>query len=251
MPVIWKGPTNALVLQPNSPKLTYGDRVKAVDIYKGPQSLCAASMLPRGTFGTGFRTGWVVTQSEVVTDRGYIGTLNIEWEAGGAYASQPLPVGTFDLTPQELYPKIERNPFFAGIKIETINWCRNAMDQAIQGNAQNVTSITLPTQITDAQQLAFAQKLIAKWAIGEDTYYLAGWKYSYETFSYTEPTPAIGGVSVANPGGPANLPAGLAWIRLASVVKPVGVNGSMYVTTNNFLGGPNGYWDSDIYPAGS
>src|ERR1700722_670419 len=98
--LIWKGPTNALVMQPNSPSLTYGERVRAKDTYKGLQSLCAESMVARGTFGTGFRSGWVCIQSTVDTSRGDVGTLTIEWEAGGSEADQPLPTGDFSLEPQ-------------------------------------------------------------------------------------------------------------------------------------------------------
>lgn len=245
--VIWRGPTNALVYQPNAPKLTYGDRVKAVDIYKGPQALCAASMLARGTFGTGFRGGWVCTQSEVTTDRGNIGTLTIEWEAGGTGADQPLPSGDFRLEPQELYPKIERNPFFSGITFKTLNACRNAIDLAAQGGSQSIQDNFLTNNVTDPTQLALAEKLVAKWQIGEDTYYLAGWRYSYDVYSYTQPTLNPGGVIALAPGGPASLPSGVAWIQLADTIEPAGVNGSMFKLTHNFLGGPNGYWDSDIY----
>jgi len=247
MPVIWTGPTNALVLQPNSPRLTYGDRVKAVDIYKGLQSLCATSMIPRGTFGTGFRAGWVCTQCEAVADRGHIGTLTIEWEAGGTGADQPLPAGEFRLEPQELYPKIERNPYFANITYPTVNICRNAIDAATANGTGLVGPNFLTNNITDPTQLALAQKLVAKWQNGEDTYYLAGWRYSFATYSYTEPTLNPGGELVTNPGGPVTLPAGVAWLRLADHIEPAGVNGSMYKLTQNYLGGPNGYWDSDLY----
>jgi hypothetical protein len=247
MPIHWSGPTNALVVQPSSPHLTYGERVKAVDIYRGLQSLCASSMIPRGTFGTGFRAGWVCTQSEVTTERGNIGTLTIEWEAGGTGADQPLPAGGFVLEPQELYPKIERNPFFASITYQTVNICRNAIDAATANGTGIVSASFLANNISDPAQLALAEKLVAKWQTGEDTYYLAGWRYSFETFSYTEPALNPGGGIVSEPGGPVTLPAGVAWLRLADHLEPAGVNGSMYKLTQHYLGGPNGYWDSDIY----
>jgi len=250
MPVIWKGPTNALVMQPNSPALTYGDRVKAVDVYKGPQPLCAASMIPRGTFGTGFRTGWVCTQSAVATERGGIGTLTIEWEAGGSAATQPLPAGSFSLDPQELYPKIERAGVFADLKFDTINIVYRGLYGGQTPN--NITTASLVTLIADPEQLSLAQLLLAKLQKGEETFYLASWRYSYEVFSYLEPAINNGGEITANPGGPvANLPGGVSWLRLADKIEPAGVNGSMYKLTLNFLGGPAlggvGYWDPDIY----
>ena len=272
MPIIWKGPTNGLVMQPNSPSLTYGDRVKAVDIYKGPQNLCAANMVPRGTFGTGFRAGWVCTQSAVTTDRVLIGTLTIEWEAGGAGATQPLPSGSFSMDPQEQYPKIERAAVFNGIKPETLNVCYNALNGS---NTDGNPAITLdnlptlpifgghgsgntPTPTTDqTQQLALARKLLAKLVAGEETFYLAGWRYTFEIFSYTEPVLDQGGFALTgNPPGPiSDFPSGVSWLRLADKVDPAGVNGSMYKTTCTYLGTPVfngiGVWDPDIYLGGS
>ena len=260
MSVHWKGPTNALVMQPNSPTLTYGDRVQAVDVYKGPQNMCAASMIPRGAFGTGFRSGWVCTKSSVTVERGLIGTLTIEWEAGGTYATQPLPTGSFSLDPQELYPKIERAKMFQGIGFDTLNICYNAI---LGGNSNGHPKITpanlssrFPNPNNDpaiSQQLSLAQKLLAKLQLGEDTFYLASWRYTYEVYSYTEPTPNQGGfVVMGSPAGPApQLPGNVSWLRLADKIEPAGVNGSMYKTVLTFLGGPYlngmGWWDTDIY----
>ncbi len=260
--ILWRGPTNALVLQPNSPRLTYGDRVKAVDVYKGPQSLCVTSMIPRGTFGTGYRTGWVCTQSEVLTERGTIGTLTLEWEAGGYNATQPLPVGSFSMDPQELYPKVERAGVFQPLTFDTINIVYNCLYSANSSGNPALTPATLPNQtpfknsLTDpaqAQQLALAKKLLDKLQKGEETFYIAGWRYSYEVYSYTQPTLNNGGFVVSGtPGGPiSNFPAGVSWLRLADKVDPAGVAGSMYKTTFNFIGGPIlngvGYWDPDVY----
>ena len=283
MPVIWKGPTNGLVMQPNSPALTFGDRVKAVDIYKGPQNLCAANMIPRGTFGLGFRAGWVCTQSAVATERGLIGTLTIEWEAGGAGAIAPLPAGGFSLRPQELNPRTERAGCFNGINPETVNICLNIIQgsNTTTNGEPAVTLATLPYLKTfgghgvppvtnpptvppapspspdQAKQLGLAQKLLSKLQIGEETFYLAGWRYSFEVFSYVQPAINQGGyVLSGNPGGPiTNFPAACSWLRLADECEPAGVNGSMFKTTQTYLGQPKyggtGAWDPDIYPVPS
>jgi hypothetical protein len=299
----WKGPTNALVYQPNSPRLVYGDRVKAVDIYKGVQALCAESMLARGTFGTGFRAGWVVNQCTCDTSRGQVGTLTIDWEAGGSEADQPLPVGDFSLEPQEIYPKIERNAFFgnmveggeivpgSGILPETVRGAYNAMysfqqdpsktpqyflNQSINGSTANVNGVSVtfgginfashPNTNANAQY-AFGNALVGKLANGEESYYIAGYRYSYDLYSYTEPTLSEGGI-IANRlegdvlqypnsaqydlGGPLNaaVPDNQGWLRLADKVEPAGVNGSMYRLTITWLGGPNGLWDPDLYTVG-
>jgi hypothetical protein len=262
----WKGPTNALVFAKNSPTLEYGDRVRATDIYMGPQNLCAASMLARGTFGNGFRLGWVVNQCSCTNDRGGIGTLTIQWEAGGAYADQPLPVGDFDLSPEELYPKIERSAAFQSpnpITFTTLNISKCAVDLATNASGSPLVGADFLTKniangvngydsANAAIQLPLAQNLVAKWLRGEETYYLAGWRYWYEVYSYAAPTVSKGGIT-GTPGGPlaAALPSGVSWLRLADKVTPAGVNGSMFKNTISWLGGPQiggvGYWDSDIY----
>lgn len=251
--VVWKGPTNGLVMSPDSPKLVYGDRVRATDIYMAPQSVCAANMLPRGTFGSGFRAGWVVNQCTVDTMRGMIGRLTIEWEAGGSGASQPLPVGSFSLKPQELYPKIERASCFNGITAATLNAVYCSISSATNASGSQIaTSSFLATNVTDPTQLALAENLQSKLMAGEETFYLAGWRYTYEVYSYTAPTISRGGVP-GTPGGPmaGDLPSNVAWLRLADDLDPAGVNGSMYKLTVSWLGGPiwggTGYWDSDVY----
>jgi hypothetical protein len=100
---------------------------------------------------------------------------------------------------------------------------------------------------TPGTQSAFFYSLLGKLQKGEESYYLTGYRYSYEIFSYTEPTLTDGGI-IGTPGGPVSaLPADMAWLRLADKLEPAGVNGSMYKQTINWLGGPNGYWDSDLY----
>jgi hypothetical protein len=252
--LIWKGPTNALVYQPNAPRLVYGDRVKSVDIYKGPQTLCAESMLARGTFGTGSRAGWVVNQCTCDTSLGTVGTLTIEWEAGGSSADQPLPTGDFSLEPQEIYPKIERNPFFSGITADTVSAVYNCLYSFDRTGANSANAI-IQSRVTDAQdggtsgtQTAFASELLQKLQNGEESYYIAGYRYSFSTYSYTEPSLSPGGI-IGTPAGPisGDLPSGVQWLRLADKIEPAGVNGSMYKLTQNWIGGPSGYWDSDLY----
>lgn len=254
--LIWKGPTNALVYQPTAPRLEYSDRVKSIDIYAGPQVLCAGSMLARGTFGTFTRAGWVVTQCTCDTLRGTIGLLTITWEAGGSVADQPLPVGDFSLEPQELYPKVERNPFFSGIEADTVSAVYNCLYAFNQTGANSANSI-INTRVTGpldngnaaGPQTTFANELLAMLQRGEESYYIAGYRYSYESYSYTRPSLSTGGFT-GTPAGPLSgaLPPNIAWLRLADKEDPAGVNGSMYKLTVNWLGGPNGFWDPNLYP---
>jgi hypothetical protein len=240
----------------DSGALAAGDRIRLTDSMYGPLSLCYSVQPPRGGFGTSNfnglgidRGGWVVNQSTVTNQRAGIGKLVIEWEAGGSAGYAALPSGGFSLKPQELNPKIERNPFFTGILYATIQLVYAALYAQTQTGSSTAYN-TIQT-IPDATQKALANKLLAKLLNGEETYYLAGWSYSYELYSYTLPTIAIGGIT-QTPGGPmaGDLPSGLSWLRLADDIEPAGVSGSMYKLTLNYLGGPNGHWDTDIYPPG-
>lgn len=254
--LIWKGPTNALVYAPDSGGWVGTDRIRATDIYYGSYSYCESNLLSRGTFGSGGRAGWVVNQCTLSRQRGQIGKLVIEWEAGGSYATNPLPVGTPTLKPQELYPKIERNSYFQGtsgvsgapttpIAYTTIQLAYNALYAATQTGSAGANTQGLALT---GDQLLHYNKLLAKLLRGEETYYLAGWRYTYEVYSYTVPT-VFRGAAVQTPGGPlaSALPSGVSWLRLADDLDPAGVAGSMWKLTLTYLGGPNGHWDTDIY----
>jgi hypothetical protein len=256
MLLVWKGPTNALVEIADSGQVVVTDRTRYTRIYKGTYVLCVQSQPARGTFGTGALAGWVVNQSTVTQERGTIGKLSIEWEAGGAYATSPLPIGEPHLEPQELYPKIERNAYFQGssgisgapttpIAYTTIQLAYNALYNSQQAGSS--AAWQAGSNLSGDQLLHF-NELLAKLQQGEETYYLAGWRYSYELFSYTFPT-IFRGAFIQQPGGPFSnvLPAGTSWLRLADNVVPAGVNGSMWKLTLNYVGGPNGHWDPDIY----
>jgi hypothetical protein len=271
--ILWYGPQNALVKATDSGGCSATDRIRLTDIYYGTFAQCGLGQLARGTFGSGQRAGWVVNQSTLSRQRGDVGKLVTEWEAGGTYATNPLPVGNFSLKPQELYPKIERNGFFAGILPRTVNGVYNARDSAIKYTGESYDSVDIgnyavgmkptgvdshgnniwPTPTTDqATQLALGSKLLEKITRGEETYYLVGWRYTYEVYSYTPPTLDSGG-EPGTPGGPlaSELPTDTAWLRLADDLDSAGVAGSMYKLNVTWLGGPVvggvGFWDPDIY----
>jgi len=250
---IWKGPTSSMVVAPNSPKVSCTDRIRETVVYMGPESVCLANVIARGTIGTGLFAGFICNQCTLDTSRGLVGTLTIDWEAGGSACGLPLPSGSYSLKPQELYPKIERAACFQGITAATVNAVYNYTDSALNSSgSQIVNSTSLSTWVTDPTQLTLANNLVAKRLKGEETFYLAGWRYTYEVFSYTAPTVNRGGVP-GTPSGPlyANLPSGVSWLRLADDLEPSGAPGSMYKLTVSWLGGPIyggvGYWDTDVY----
>lgn len=251
MSLLLRGQTGALIEQQTSEELVLADRSTLTDIYKGTVALCASSALPRGTFGTGFRLGFVCTSSKSTPLEKGIAQLVINWEAGGVNATLPLRNDEFDLQPAELYPRIERNPLFTGITTATLALAY----QAVQGpnpfsRASAESSIAA---LGDSNQVTLGQALVAKMKNGEETYYLAGQRYVWTNYSYTFPTGgsslplSLGGIVQAPLGPLFGLFAANTSLRLADAVQSAGVNGSCYKIMRTWIIAPQGYWDPQLY----
>ena len=254
---IWKGPTNALILQPESGEITASDRIRLVDVYKCYRDM-ALTIPNRGTLGTGSRLGWVVSQATFSPMRGQIAKYTINWEAGGANCGLTPPSPEIKLDNQELYPKVERNPYFqdadgnylilgvdASLAQATLHGStqyqrHNAMDQ-LSGRAANPAnnpSATLGLALAD---------MLKK---GEETYYLAGWRYMVVSYSFTVPTTTLGGiieVPSPQPSYYGYFSTATSWLRLADNLESVGPINSMWKLTKTWLGAPGGHWDSRLY----
>lgn len=253
---IWTGNTG-LTRTSEAGGLVVGERTMLKDVYEGTYANCWAGLLARGTYGTGSRAGWVVTNCQIDPLRGAKGKLTISWEPGGYWASMPLPCDDFDIEIMELYPRIERNKLFN--------------DKSCGGSAPDITTAMLSLVYSaihahtpearqtqeqrvynypDRWQSDMGIVLLDKLRKGEETFYLAGMKYTWWFFTYTVPALSRGGV-IEFPFGPGAvpncLPQDYSWLRLCDVMKPVGVNGSMFKTVRTWMGGPAGHWDSDIY----
>lgn len=243
---IWKG-TSSLVPQIRSGSLKLADRSTSMDVYRGSNAACMAAILSRGTFGSGSRLGWVVTSATVDTvDKGGISELVINWEAGGASAWPPLPVDEFDLQPVELYPRIERAGLFANIATKTLAYAYAAVQGATPMARQAAADAV--TGLSDTTQRTLGLALITKLRKGEETWYMAGWRYVWTAYSYTIPTTTLGGI-IQSPLGPlyGYFSGSISFLRLADALQSAGVNGSCFKIMRTWLGGPSGYWDSDIY----
>lgn len=251
----WTGSTG-LTETPESGSLVIGERTMLKKVYEGTRLACYNGMLARGAFGTGTMAGWVVTSCETVPIRGARGKLTISWEPGGAQATMPLPCPDFDLDVAELYPRTERHRLFN--------------DRSCGGSAEDITlamlalvysSVHAPTQearqaaaarvanYSDSWQSDMGLVLLDKLRKGEETFYMAGMKYTWWYFSYTLPVLSPGGF-IETPAGPGSIPSSLpamSWLRLCDCAKPVGVNGSMFKVIGTWMGGPAGHWDSDLY----
>ncbi|MCX6922605.1 MAG: hypothetical protein NT154_05230 [Verrucomicrobia bacterium] len=260
---IWRG-TPRLVQQYSGPSLKLADRIVDRDIYRGPINLCRSGALLRGTFGTDDRLGWVVTNSDVDWESRGIGTLTINWEVGGPFAPDDLrPLDDWREEVVELYPKVERNqnlhaPTDSNNKIapSTIDACYQAykghsLDFRTQATtflqSMNTKSSAPPAGSTWEDQKVFGLKLLGWLQDGHETYYLAGIKYSYIRHFFSMPTTTRGGYIEVPTLGPRAGCTDLSWLRLCDNVEPVGVNGSAFKVTSQWLGGPDGHWDYTLY----
>lgn len=270
---IWRpaGATVLLYFQPNTGANQFADRVTVTDIYKGAYDTCTAGLLRRGTYGTGFRAGWVVTSSKVERERGFIGTLTINWETGGPSADSAfLPLDDFEEESIELNPKVERNKEFYGttwpgnpndkISDETISLVYQAAHAGtVQGRQAALDDLNALAGTAANDQYLWGIVLLDLLRSGAETYYLGGTRYRWYWHSFTLP-----GTSTARPSpnyyrtrggfrqapqGPlaGSFPTDMDWLRLADTVSPVGVNGSCYKITSTWLGGPFGHWSDVLY----
>jgi hypothetical protein len=242
------------------------DRVADVDLWRGPIALCRERTLRRGTYGTGTRLGWVCTSSEVEWEQKGIGKLRINWEVGGPFAANYfLPLDDWREETVELYPKVERHAKMTDsedpantISPETIELSY----QASHGSSARSRADALedlqglyarnsdpPEGSTWEDQLEFGM-LLYHWLVrGHETYYLAGVKYMYIHHYFSRPITTKGGFIQSPQYGPRAGDTELSWLRFADATEPVGVNGSVIRLISSWLGGPDGHWDSTLYPS--
>jgi hypothetical protein len=257
-----------LVPQSAGANLQLADRILDSDVYRGPILACRYNVLRRGTFGSGFRLGWVCTSSRVEREPGGKGILTINWELGGPYANPAyLPLDDFREETVELYPKVERHSTLAGADVATrpthriapytiaLAYGAHTADSQLDTNQPLDTIYGMydreddpPGDSTWAEQKAWGLKLYKWLGLGHETYYLAGIKYSWITHSFVPPEIEQGAFIESPQGGPLMGDTTFSWLRLADVLEPAGVNGSVYKLTSTWLGGPGGHWDPDLYP---
>ncbi len=267
--LIWR-PGQFLVPQYTGTNLRLADRIADVDVYRGPIAGCRSGTVLRGTFGVGARLGWVCTSSEVTWESKGIGILRINWEVGGPFApTYLLPLDDFREESVELYPKVESHPAMFGptypgnpgdkILSYTIGLCYQATNGATQDARSQALAFLnsmagwsnsgFDDGTTWAAQANFGA-ILYNWLMQRnETYYLAGRKYSYIRHFFTFPETSDGGVTETPQFGPRAGNTSMSWLRLADAVEPAGVNGSVYKMTSTWLGGPIGHWDPILYPA--
>ena len=246
-----------LYQQPESGRITSSDRIRLTDTYKCYRDM-SLTIPNRGTLGTGSRSGWVVSDATFAPERGQIAKYEINWEAGGPNCGLTPPATEVKLDNQELYPSVTRNKYFqdadgkfllqgpdlalaqATVHGSTQYMRQNAMDQ-LNGRAANPANNPSATL-----GVALAQML----QNGEETFYLAGWRYSVVSYSFTAPSTTLGGiiqVPTPQPSYYGYFSTAVSWLRLADNLESVGPINSMWKLAQTWLGGPMGHWNPLLY----
>jgi hypothetical protein len=242
--IIWKGTSalftagvnTTLVEQPDSPEYTFGEKVSCVRKFRGLHSLALSSAPAHGALGSGTMAGFKVASSIVRRLPRQIGELTINYEANDSSSGASLPPDEYGLHPFEVNPKTEQHPLFLTLT--------EAEREAVRG------WVDAPDPTTRAANKALvvgalAQQLGGKLLQGIETYYLAGWTYTWSLYSWSIPTVVDGGY-VETPGGPLDgyLGTGVDWLRQADDLD---FDGTKHKLTRTWLGGPTGHWDADLY----
>lgn len=234
---------SALIEQPNSGGIKYSDRKQVTKIYKGLYADCEADALAKGTAGSGALTGFLVSESTVVPERGGLAVLTIVWESGGSDGSTPLPPDEVGVQPDNAAPRTERAVMFRPLDTQTVG-TEAVMDIVFAAvHAQNKAA--RDTELAKLSGNTLALKLVEKIRQGNESFYLASLRYVWATHYYALPTMTRGGY-IDSPGGPlaGYFVSDIAWLREGDDLQ---YSNGVWRLTRSWLGTPNGHWDSDLY----
>jgi hypothetical protein len=236
--IIKSGPVAQYVEIPTSPSYSYDERVTKVHTYQGVYAAVAAEVKSKWTVGTGEHAGWVVERCGYTRMPKGLGEVVVEWVAAGSlYGS--LPIETATLTPIPVNPKLERHWRYGALTDEQRTAIRDALNSSDTGlrtsNEAKISGVTL------------AEELLAKLRQGFENFYLSGLKYEWKSYSWAAPAVNLGGY-LESPAGPLGgiLPGSMSWLREADGIESP-TNDGYYTKTLTWTGGPDGFWDIDIY----
>jgi len=243
---IWKGlPVGTLTYLPDSGQMKLAERITVQQKFAGRYNDCLlfAVAHPRGSIWTitfnGAPNLFQVEDCDLDAQKGGKGFVTVNYLFLGL-----TPPDEFSLTPFEINPPIERNAFFATLSEDDLNLARGLLkpssDQAL---------ISIMNAVNASANKTLIQSLANKWLKGEETYYLAGFKFQHTIYSFTAPNGDAGGYIQAPFGAFAGyIGAGLnvSWLRQSDEV--VWANG-LWKLTRTWIGGPPGQWDPDLYSA--
>ena len=255
---IWKPSAPGLIEQAESGKITFAETATLTKVYKGKYADCFAGTLPRGTIGSsGITTGLIVQNCEVTPERGGAARLQIVWggfsDTGGGPGTI-VPADEFDLDPFELNPAVEKNPRFRDLYPEApsldLRKFQNKIIQATQGSTSDErdefeADVYALMGSAEGDQAIMLLKMLKR---GVTSFYLAGFRYSWNSYSFSMPAVTPGGFRSA-PGGP--MAAAISALNLSCLREADALGGAAngyYKLRRNWLCGPAGHWDSFLYP---
>lgn len=231
----WIGPTDQLLEMPDSPdyNLSSGN-TRCTRSYMGQYNLAVASILPRGTIGTGDMSGWNVIECRATRSRGAVGKLVITYAPYGAASGFALPPDVFSITPFEVNPALEKNRRYSSLTDDDFAKVDNCI-RAFQKNG--ATPFPLTGMLLD---------LFNKKKRGNTNYYLAGFTYSWTRSYFLLTGVANVGGYIEAPGGPLGsfIPSTFSCLRKADDIKRADW---IYQYTTSWLCGPSGHFDPDLY----
>ena len=110
----WKG-TTALFEGPESGIYAFDESRTYTQIRFGPYDACVSALVYRGTIGTGSLSTYGVKSCTVTKQKGGVGKMVTVWEQWSYGGGSVLPADEFALSPQDLNPSVEKNPYFATV----------------------------------------------------------------------------------------------------------------------------------------
>jgi hypothetical protein len=239
---IWKG-TDTLVEQVGSGEWEFADKVTFRQLWRGTRTACLANALAKGTLGGGSLSGLRVSRCRIVTERGLVNQLQIDWESveGASLDGAPeLPVDEIDYDFERQDRRVEDHPnYTTGVTALTkeqyaaVRAYLDAPDDKVRAaNAWILSNTT-------------AANLVEKLSRGNDSYLLSLPTVTYS--SYYDTLPALNGEVVREdppvPPFDSGVVSAYEWIRLGDRVT-LGAN--YWKVTSTWLGAPE--WDADLYP---
>lgn len=235
----WVPASPALVEDPESGELNFGDRQTITTIYSGKYDDCVADALPKGTAGSGDLSGYYVSSCRVTRSKGEIGRLITVWEG---YSGIIIPGDKFGLRAEDLNPAVEKNAAFNSVTSEELEKIRAAIFTADEVSAAAARAWIGSDGSTAAQDLFGLMKR------GVTNFYKPFFTYWWQQHFVSEPSLNTG-EEIEAPGGPlSTLISGLGLSCLRKADDLEYNDGGLYVRTRSWLCAKDSYWDSVLYP---
>lgn len=235
---------DSLIEQPESGALEIGGgKITRTRIYAAKLSVCESNVVFEGAAGSGDESGYVVSRCSVTPLGSEQGQLTIVFEAAGSGSGATLPPDEVSVQPDNQNPRVERHPIFKPLEGQTVSG--ESVLAIVQSAvlAQDSAARTSQTDKLDTNPLA--QKLVEKLLRGQESFYMATFRYSWATHSWSVPSISRGGFR-QSPLGPlaGYFVSDIDWLREADDLQ---YNNGIWRWTRTWQGAPGATFDVDLY----